>query len=108
MLVLNTGEGPRGVESLARKASLSERTVSTARDVLSGQHRGTGAYLAFAGPAIVASIAYIDPGNFATNIQAGAKYGYVLLWVVNGARWSSLRTGRIDPRSRLAAAARSP
>jgi manganese transport protein len=69
-------------EALIRKASLSERTVSTAREVLSGQRRGMGAYLAFAGPAIVASIAYIDPGNFATNIQAGAKYGYGLLWVV--------------------------
>jgi manganese transport protein len=69
-------------ESLIRKASLSERTVSTAREVLSGQRRGMGAYLAFAGPAVVASIAYIDPGNFATNIQAGAKYGYGLLWVV--------------------------
>jgi manganese transport protein len=34
------------------------------------------------GPAFVASIAYVDPGNFATNIQAGAKYGYLLLWVV--------------------------
>jgi manganese transport protein len=38
--------------------------------------------LAFAGPAVIASIAYMDPGNFATNIQAGAKYGYGLLWVV--------------------------
>ena len=37
---------------------------------------------AFAGPAVIASIAYMDPGNFATNIQAGAKYGYALLWVV--------------------------
>jgi manganese transport protein len=36
----------------------------------------------FAGPAVVASIAYMDPGNFATNIEAGAKYGYELLWVV--------------------------
>ncbi|MFZ1922313.1 MAG: Nramp family divalent metal transporter [Xanthobacteraceae bacterium] len=43
---------------------------------------GVGAVLAFAGPAVVASIAYMDPGNFATNIQAGAKYGYGLLWVV--------------------------
>ena len=33
-------------------------------------------------PAVIASIAYVDPGNFATNIQAGAKYGYGLLWVV--------------------------
>ena len=46
-----------------------------------GQHHGPGDYLAFAGPAVVASIAYMDPGNFATNIQAGAKYGYTLLWV---------------------------
>ena len=43
---------------------------------------GVRAYVAFAGPAIIVSIAYIDPGNFATNIQAGAKYGYGLLWVV--------------------------
>lgn len=52
-------------------------------DVLAGR---TGAhplsFLLFAGPAVVASIAYMDPGNFATNIQAGAKYGYALLWVV--------------------------
>jgi len=34
------------------------------------------------GPAVIVSIAYMDPGNFATNIQAGAKYGYTLLWVV--------------------------
>jgi len=53
-----------------------------AQAILSGKSRGPGAYLAFAGPAIVASIAYMDPGNFATNIQAGAKYGYTLLWVV--------------------------
>jgi manganese transport protein len=40
------------------------------------------ATLAMLGPAFVASVAYVDPGNFATNIQAGAKYGYMLLWVV--------------------------
>ena len=34
------------------------------------------------GPAFVAAVAYIDPGNFATNIQGGAKFGYALLWVV--------------------------
>ena len=38
--------------------------------------------LPFAGPAVVVSVAYMDPGNFATNIQAGARYGYALLWVV--------------------------
>jgi manganese transport protein len=65
-----------------RKPSLSERTVATARQVLAGQRGGLPAYWAFAGPAVIASIAYMDPGNFATNIQAGAKYGYGLLWVV--------------------------
>jgi manganese transport protein len=64
------------------RKSLTERTVATARQVLAGQRGGMRAYLAFAGPAVIASIAYMDPGNFATNIQAGAKYGYTLLWVV--------------------------
>ena len=65
-----------------RKRSLSERTVAAARQVLAGQRGGLRAYAVFAGPAVIASIAYMDPGNFATNIQAGAKYGYGLLWVV--------------------------
>jgi manganese transport protein len=69
-------------DSIVRRESLSERTVSAARQVLAGQRGGLRAYLAFAGPAVIASIAYMDPGNFATNIQAGAKYGYTLLWVV--------------------------
>ncbi|MFM0758139.1 Nramp family divalent metal transporter [Paraburkholderia strydomiana] len=49
---------------------------------LDGARRGPRTMLAFAGPAIVASVAYVDPGNFATNIQAGAGYGYALPWVV--------------------------
>ncbi|MGC1356540.1 MAG: Nramp family divalent metal transporter [Xanthobacteraceae bacterium] len=65
-----------------RKGSLSERTVVTAQRVLRGERNGWHSYLAFAGPAVIASIAYVDPGNFATNIQAGAKFGYGLLWVV--------------------------
>jgi manganese transport protein len=38
--------------------------------------------LALLGPAFVAAVAYIDPGNFATNIQGGAKYGFMLVWVI--------------------------
>ena len=38
--------------------------------------------LPFLGPAFIASVAYIDPGNFATNIAAGSQYGYLLLWVI--------------------------
>jgi len=62
--------------------TLSERTAFAAHEVLAGRRRGVTALLPFAGPAVVASIAYMDPGNFATNIQAGAAYGYMLLWVV--------------------------
>ena len=53
-----------------------------ARDALDGRRKGVRALLPFAGPAIIASVSYMDPGNFATNIQAGSIYGYELLWVV--------------------------
>jgi manganese transport protein len=69
-------------KAVMRRASLSDQAVAAARQVLAGQRGGLRAYLIFAGPAVIASIAYMDPGNFATNIQAGAKYGYGLLWVV--------------------------
>src|SRR5579863_6457981 len=46
--------------------------------------------LAMLGPAFVASVAYVDPGNFATNIQGGAQYGYLLLWVVLAANLMSM------------------
>jgi manganese transport protein len=53
-----------------------------ARAALEGRGRGLRALLPFLGPAFVASVAYIDPGNFATNIQGGAQFGYMLLWVI--------------------------
>jgi manganese transport protein len=58
-------------------------TVTTATQVLSGtsRKRGLARLWPFLGPAFIASIAYVDPGNFATNIESGAKYGYTLLWV---------------------------
>jgi manganese transport protein len=58
------------------------QTELAARDALDGRSRRVRAFLPFAGPAIIASVAYMDPGNFATNIQAGSTYGYQLLWVV--------------------------
>jgi manganese transport protein len=70
------------LRTAGRRASLTERTVAAASQVLAGEGRGWRTALAFGGPAVIASIAYMDPGNFATNIQAGAKYGYGLLWVV--------------------------
>jgi manganese transport protein len=53
-----------------------------ALDAIHGRTHGLRAILPFLGPAFIASIAYIDPGNFATNISAGAQFGYALLWVV--------------------------
>ena len=59
-------------------------TLLAASEVLSGKSgKGfVGRTLPFLGPAFIASVAYIDPGNFATNIQGGASFGYLLLWVV--------------------------
>ena len=61
-------------------ATMTERTLSAIQETLAGRGRRFSALL-FVGPAVIASIAYMDPGNFATNIQAGARYGYALLWV---------------------------
>ncbi len=60
------------------------KTVDAAIDVLDGQssRRGLGRLWPFLGPAFIACVAYIDPGNFATNIQAGSQFGYRLIWVV--------------------------
>jgi manganese transport protein len=61
-----------------------ERTLAAATEVLEGRS-SEGWYrrlMPFLGPAFIASVAYVDPGNFATNIQGGAQFGYMLLWVI--------------------------
>jgi manganese transport protein len=59
-------------------------TREGAQDVLSGRSRKSLLLrlLPFLGPAFIASVAYMDPGNFAANLQGGAQFGYTLLWVV--------------------------
>ncbi|HUB97016.1 MAG TPA: Nramp family divalent metal transporter [Stellaceae bacterium] len=69
-------------DGATKHPSLTERTVVAGQDALAGGRRGLRAFLPFAGPAVIASIAYMDPGNFATNIAAGARFNYDLLWVV--------------------------
>jgi manganese transport protein len=73
--------GPaRGQEQLQVDATTAAGGPSALDQLLArGRIRAT---LAMLGPAFVASAAYVDPGNFATNIQAGAQYGYLLLWAV--------------------------
>ena len=59
-------------------------TLAAAAEVLAGdsQKNWLARILPFMGPAFIASVAYMDPGNFATNIQGGAQFGYILLWVI--------------------------
>ncbi len=76
---MNFFKEDRGVESVLP----GEAAVAiAARASLDGNARGVNRLWPFLGPAFVAAVAYIDPGNFATNIAGGAKYGYLLLWVV--------------------------
>lgn len=72
----------RNKEREAVAKPLTDSTTVAIREALEGRRHGLALLLPFAGPAIVVSVAYVDPGNFATNIQAGARYGYTLLWVV--------------------------
>src|SRR6266850_3432513 len=61
------------------------RVFRAAAESLSGERRGLRALWPFLGPAFIASVAYVDPGNFATDVAGGAKFGYLLLWAVLGA-----------------------
>lgn len=60
------------------------RTLEAAAEVLAGgsRQRWYRRIWPFLGPAFIASVAYVDPGNYATNIQGGAQFGYTLLWVI--------------------------
>lgn len=71
-------------DSQVRKRPLPHENGSwaAADAALSGHQGGLKRFLPFLGPAFIAAVAYIDPGNFATNIQAGSTFGYMLLWVV--------------------------
>jgi manganese transport protein len=57
-------------------------TARAAHESLKGDRRGLRGLWPFLGPAFIAAVAYVDPGNFATNIAGGAQFGYLLLWVI--------------------------
>src|SRR5436305_13204067 len=61
------------------------RVLRAAERSLNGERRGLRAVMPFLGPAFIAAVAYVDPGNFATNMAGGSRFGYMLLWVVLGA-----------------------
>jgi len=73
----------RPEESFGARALPGEaRVLAAAQRSLTGERRGARAIWPFLGPAFIAAVAYIDPGNFATNVAGGARYGYMLLWVI--------------------------
>lgn len=75
-------ESPEGVSTAPERVFEEIGTRAAARAALEGRTKGLFAVLPFLGPAFIASVAYVDPGNFATNIQSGSAYGYTLLWVI--------------------------
>src|SRR5438034_1389002 len=67
---------------LAAHADSVAGAAARGRGVLRGHRQGRLRLWPFLGPAFIACVAYIDPGNFATNIAGGSKFGYTLLWVI--------------------------
>ena len=79
MMSGRTDEVLKGVEGVLPGESATARA---AHESLKGNRRGLRRLLPFLGPAFIAAVAYVDPGNFATNIAGGAQFGYLLLWVI--------------------------
>ncbi|WP_129141244.1 Nramp family divalent metal transporter [Modicisalibacter coralii] len=83
-------------------SAFSDQTIrDKATATLRGQRSRWG-WAPFLGPALIAAVAYIDPGNFATNIEAGSRYGYALLWVVLGANLMAMLIQSLSARLGLA------
>jgi manganese transport protein len=75
---------PDPAAGLRQAGENDKETVRAAKEILAGQSKkgALARLMPFLGPAFIASVAYIDPGNYATNIEGGAQFGYTLLWVI--------------------------
>ena len=84
----NDADSARNIRNMKRadaeRKQLDARTIQTAQAVLEGSppKSRVARLMPFLGPAFIASVAYVDPGNFATNIESGSRYGYLLVWVI--------------------------
>ncbi len=87
--------------------SSDHRLVQSAQEILArkGRKRKLGDLLPFLGPAFIASVAYVDPGNFATNIQGGATLGYELIWVVISANLMAMLIQSLSAKLGIASGA---
>jgi manganese transport protein len=89
-----------GAVALPTPAPPPARSASDLQELRSrGRLRGA---IAIMGPAFVACVAYVDPGNFATNIAGGAKYGYLLLWVLLAANLMAMLIQNLSAKIGLA------
>jgi manganese transport protein len=80
---VRSGEDTRKDDRLVEDVLPGESaTARAAHASLRGDRRGLARLWPFLGPAFIAAVAYVDPGNFATNISGGAQFGYLLLWVI--------------------------
>jgi manganese transport protein len=95
---------PAAPPPAAAPASGSDRTQEAATAVLEGRSQASWhrRLLPFLGPAFVASVAYVDPGNFATNIQGGAQFGYLLLWVIVASNLMAMLTQTLSAKLGIA------
>src|SRR3954466_9811808 len=75
-------KAPRRTPPVSSALPGEARVLEAAQRSLTGERRGLRGIWPFLGPAFIAAVAYVDPGNFATNMAGGAKYGYMLLWVI--------------------------
>ena len=75
-------EGTEIIEAVEGVLPGESATAMAAHAALKDERRGIRKVWPFLGPAFIAAVAYVDPGNFATNISGGAQFGYLLLWVV--------------------------
>ena len=91
---------PPALETVPRLPGHAEPELSALRRVRArGRVRGRVALL---GPAFVAAVAYIDPGNFATNIAGGASYGYLLVWVIVAANLMAMLVQYLSAKTGIA------
>src|SRR5512140_273464 len=81
-----------------------DKTISEVAEILEGNSKkgALARLLPFLGPAFIASVAYVDPGNFATNIQGGAQYGYMLLWVIVASNLMAMLTQALSAKLGIA------
>src|SRR5690349_5267541 len=85
-----------------RSTAVATGSVGTAQRALRGGRVSGWRVLPFLGPAFVASVAYIDPGNFATNIAGGAKFDFTLCWVIVAANLMAMLIQTLSARLGIA------